>query len=634
MTTIEFNPLILDNNSNLDLSPYSKERLYTRIPSTMQISIDQHISQQLSEINLSRYDCIVLPFSLDELRYADYSGIYVALHIRLTQGLNGISRLPIIFIGPDANHIDQVARFSKYGGFLFSPFVFWTDARNGEDLKKYWDHVSSLIGDQRTMSDEMFKSFLSRINIEPPAKYDSRHSIANEWCRCRWMKAIGKNYDTEIKYQLYFKYCEQQGRFQQQEEEHTTFVNNKVDNSRGKIMLIDDEADKWKPFFEGILEKTDDKHFVSLGDNFNTYENKEDLIKYVIEKIKDQNPDVILLDLRLHEEDSNESDKAELSGNRILTEVKNNINKGIQVIAFSASNKDSSYRNFPYNDVVIKESPEMLISQNKTIKTINDLIGNIKKFLSSAVLLKKWISKLDNIEKKIQQDIYSTEFIEYYRDHTDIAFDFLERVEKNNEYIKYAYIELYLVLEKYLSEPYVFKHVSQKDTGMYYVMLPNGEQKKVANYEKETEKSYKFHYQIVMDNKFFIQGEYERGEKSKYLDINFKMSAMLIFSFGNKSSNVKNWPQIVDNRNKKSVAHSGGGKNNPLKDEDITEIIEFMEYVLDHSNCVNSFTQPNETDVRDEQEVFPKAKPIFLQTNYPKLNGPKVLGKIDLDKLK
>lgn len=375
-------PLYIDN----DILPFEFKEDVARIngfkPDSDSWDYDKFVSEKLKR-ELPQYnecDCIVLPYALDSGRYADYLGLVVAMHIRLTPEW-GFCEIPIVFVGPDP--VEQVAKISKYGSLLFTPMVFTTSSKNISELEFFLEELSRNT-DGYKMS---YQDFLDRIKVVPPAMFDSRHSIANEWCRYRWMGAIGKSYDTIIKDQLYFKYCEMVGEFHQSKTVDNKPLHDKVNNGEGVIMLVDDEAEKWTSFFTGILESPEDGHFVVIGDNYKNY-NRRDCISNAIEAIKTINPDVVLLDLRLCEEDSHEMDRKNLTGNAIVEKIKN-INKGIQVVAFSASNKDDSYRGFSYDDVIVKESPENLIEEDGINKKIHELITSLSEGLIKAKFLKK-----------------------------------------------------------------------------------------------------------------------------------------------------------------------------------------------------------------------------------------------------
>lgn len=148
-------------------------------------------------------------------------------------------------------------------------------------------------------------------------------------------------------------------------------------------------------------------------------------------------------------------------------------------------------------------------------------------------------------------------------------------------YLSYAYLQLYLILEKFLDE------IIHRGDNTYYLKLPNGEKTDIARYKIEYEGNkevYCFQYPIKLCGKSFKKEEYMHNETSPFLVTNYRMSAALIFAYGNNSSDVKKWPQIVYNRNQKAKVHAGGSVEGKLVDEDFDDIVDFMNYILNLNN--------------------------------------------------
>jgi DNA-binding response OmpR family regulator len=101
---------------------------------------------------------------------------------------------------------------------------------------------------------------------------------------------------------------------------------------KGKILLIDDEWNRgWKDIIntaiskEGIVFDTFEYDFKDKS-NFNLY-------MRIQEKIKEFNPDVVILDLRLSQNDHENDDIDNYTGIKILQKI-HEINAGIQVITW------------------------------------------------------------------------------------------------------------------------------------------------------------------------------------------------------------------------------------------------------------------------------------------------------------
>src|SRR5690606_33225667 len=122
---------------------------------------------------------------------------------------------------------------------------------------------------------------------------------------------------------------------------------------------------------------------------------KSHIIKEAIKQIETYNPDVILLDLRLCDDDfDNHIGVSELSGFKILEEVKK-INRGIQVIITTASSKSKVY------ETVFKKGADYYILKQEsqdTKTTINELYSTFKLAIDKASFLKPIHISFDKIE--------------------------------------------------------------------------------------------------------------------------------------------------------------------------------------------------------------------------------------------
>ena len=93
----------------------------------------------------------------------------------------------------------------------------------------------------------------------------------------------------------------------------------------------------WENFYESFFRNSQIK-FEDSGIDFKN-EEKNNLITKIISRVKHFDPDIVLLDLRLHDSDFGEDVESEkLTGIQILEKIKE-INRGIQIIITTASNK-------------------------------------------------------------------------------------------------------------------------------------------------------------------------------------------------------------------------------------------------------------------------------------------------------
>ncbi|RZJ88472.1 MAG: hypothetical protein EOO20_13550, partial [Chryseobacterium sp.] len=83
--------------------------------------LDSFLHNRLLEILIEqKYDCIYLPYSFNNEDYLQFTGLIVALHIRLSPSL-GHTNVPIIFISSDK--IEHIFKLNPLGSLLFTPGI-------------------------------------------------------------------------------------------------------------------------------------------------------------------------------------------------------------------------------------------------------------------------------------------------------------------------------------------------------------------------------------------------------------------------------------------------------------------------------------------------------------------------------
>lgn len=510
---------------------------------------DDHLDKLIKE-NLAdnKYDNIYIPLCFGNV-LSDFNGLRLALHIRFTLTKNQCTTI-FIYGTP---HITQFLD-NPYFDILKTKNVFYIDYN-----KKSLQEAENKPVDDFT-ENELSKE-ISKIKLTAPK---DNHSIANEWAISRWAKIIHadnediRNIIQKIENNLYYKYLQTTFPISTNkdllEELNIKYSNDdEYSNEQPKILYIDDEHEKgWNKIFTTIFNNT---RFESLNIDFS--KPQEAIIQKAIEKIK-KDFDTIILDFRLHQYDFEKNTKIEdITSVKLLQEIKK-INAGIQVILFSATNKIwnlQKLQELGADGFIIKESPENSMNPDFTSETILQFKSTIetafkKRFLKEVFIRCNEIKKI-SFENKDLDNEHKNE-ISYF---LDIAFDLLYRGNNN-----YAYLQLFLIIEMFA------KHILGNDTEDVYV----GD----ICIRKNQEQSICFESGKYIIKKCNV-------ENPKVLDINFQVSALLIYRYGNQNSSAQKWTNIYTNRNKK-VSHYENG--NEIKIYDIFEILGFLRYLLDDNN--------------------------------------------------
>lgn len=347
-------------------------------------TIDKKISEFIlneNEIEQKKYDVIFIPYSLSEENYTEFLGLRLAYHIRLTPEFGNI-QTPIVFYGFDTAW--EINKLSNFGQILFTPNIYCTQKTNFENIKKQINYINGL-SNSELISDELFlKDFTEKISLKAPGNYKSHHSIDNELALLRW--SIYLNCDDKInevknnlKTNLYFKYINALNPIKKTELGSKFSVQGKAN-----ILLIDDEAEKgWHSFYQSFFEFSSSVNFSSLEIDFKGL-SQDEIIEKAVEKVKNFNADVVLLDLRLCDTDFQENLVPEkLSGIQILNKIKE-FNRGIQVIITTASDKVWNYKaSNKANGYIIKSrSSEVSLEMKHLRDTIENCVNRAFKLKS------------------------------------------------------------------------------------------------------------------------------------------------------------------------------------------------------------------------------------------------------------
>ena len=369
--------ILIHNNNLVDITLFSN-----RIRFATNEDIDKYISDYIiKELKTKEFDKIFIKDNLSS-NYLELYGLRIAYHIRLSKELEEDKRfVPIVIVSEF--DILTLNKFNKESNILFTDGIYLCQ-NTKEDIIKY----QSL--DLKGLSSFKYDGFLEQIHIEKPKDISSNHDISNEWSIYKWAEllkceseAITKN-RNKIENMLYFKYL----KALYIKENSGNFEINKP-TKKGKILLIDDEWNRgWKDIINTAISKE--------GIEFDTFEydfkdkSNFNLYMRIQEKIKEFNPDVVILDLRLSQNDHENDEIDTYTGIKILEKI-HNINAGIQVIMLTATSKSTILEKLYEKKIlgyIKKEHPE---DRNiDTVENINKFIQLVDKGFGKKYLKEIW----------------------------------------------------------------------------------------------------------------------------------------------------------------------------------------------------------------------------------------------------
>ena len=351
---------------------------------------DEHLMVRFNQILATKYDVIFIPLCFGDV-LSDYLGLRLAMIIRFSETLNQYTP---VFIYGEASYEDFMS--NECMSILCMPGVRY--------ISSDFDSMTSSIETCHDITQEEYRMALKHINLHVPTDIGDNHSIANKWAIYRWSYALNHT-DHEIddirkkvSTNLYFRYLLSQYPPNQISpiDINDLIIKKYSDQPSPRIMYIDDEADDgWLSLMKHVfcgINNIPESDFESFGDDLKDL-TKEKQILYIMDSVKSWNPNIVILDFRLHPQDFNCKTITEISGFKILKEIKA-YNRGIQVIIFSATNKIwnlQALQEAEANGFIIKELPENSVDPMFTSQTIDKFVSAISNSFQNTMLYQIWI---------------------------------------------------------------------------------------------------------------------------------------------------------------------------------------------------------------------------------------------------
>lgn len=561
---------IPDTNQNITI-----KELFPENEKDEPISDNLLHSYVLSWLQEREYDSIVLPLCFGPV-LSDYNGLRLALHIRCTQTQNQLKPIYLYGVVGYSYLINN-----EYFDVLRTKEVYLVSYDNKSIF-------SSLTDTHQPIGPELLSNELKKVKLNLPENYIDSHSIANEWAIYRWAKTIDaadadidrvvKNVETN----LYFKYLNTIypiSPLNQLKRNDLIIPTN--GNEKPKVLLVDDEAEKgWYEIFCTILDDVNDFYFDRLDEEFNE-KRSDEIVEIVHKKIVSDKIDIVILDYRLHKSDFFVDHITDVTGYKVLLDIKKNINRGIQVIVVSATNKIWNWealREAGADAFIMKDNPESLLTDTVTSANITSFIEVMKDCCKRTILINAY-NKINKTKKLINISKCFGDETEEIDGRLEIAFELLTKAVLNNEYYAYAYLQLFLIIEKYANLQTVF------DETEIDLFLNHGAEKYCILKDKRPTNSGKYRWQSIMA---FEGGHYTLKKdiyESRYIETNFRVSALLLFKYGKNTSGELNWTNLYTIRNTKAAHPKTDKEEDRITNTEINLILDFMLFFFNERNA-------------------------------------------------
>jgi CheY-like chemotaxis protein len=507
---------------------------------------------------------IIIPVRLG-IDDSEYMGLYVGLHLRLTKELEEVRLLPILFVTDDSKEeilTNQINNHKEKSALIL--FTKGSHILSAFSLDEYISKPLSSI-EEKMLIDIVIPS----LNIENTR--DPGHQLANDWGALRLAKFAGYKLKLEKPYSLYFKYKDS---ITNNELVPNANTNIGVFNESCKALLIDDNADAgWGEILGHILKsKVVNPGKVCSLDLIRTFEEAFNFNEYV-------KFDIVFLDFRLLKEEDNSnqiSNIEDFSGTKVLRKIKE-INKGIQVVIFTASNKVWNIEKLleiGANGYYIKESPEYIHNELFSKENYNELLVTIRKSLSL-----KYLRRVDNIQRKCidfisinkasKTNLYQT-FYDRATASIEIAFQLLSKTTIDPKYYNLAFLIYFQIIEDYVSQKEIFQRISNREC---YV----GPSKIQVIDDSTGALVWKLTFKQDRTNGDYFEIIDEAKVSEVPIQTLAKVSFVLAFMFNKNNDFLKKWGNLNNIRNSKA---GHGGDNGYVTSANIEELLEIIELIL------------------------------------------------------
>lgn len=348
----------------------------------------------------------------------------------------------------------------------------------------------------------------------------------------------------------------------------------------GSRLLVIDDNEGWCEFFKEMFPNPSvvDVHF--LGADFKKLKFEEIEVS-IRQEIKSFQPDVIILDFRLMEDNDAEikDDMKQISGYKILSKVlKGTAQKplpsfGRQVLMFTATSRIENILMLNKGNAdgfILKEKPETYNGKEITKDLISRMISDLQTGFERAKFLIPLNDGFNRLGLLLASnpDDYSEELIEIINNDLSIVRNLFQKNQLSIEVLESAYISLFNIFEEIKRDKHLVNFLND------YTLVVKANKDITVCSQKDSwimEKSN--------DDKNFALA-YNLKDYKKYCqyggDMNFAISSLLLFRLGYEQVDETEWSKIRKLRN--ALVHN---ENSQIKSMGLNRDVETIQtYIL------------------------------------------------------
>lgn len=388
---------------------------------------------------------LFVPTIINQSMALNYDGVELAIRLYLFCVRNNKTNIRIVLLGIESKQ-SFLMRY-KHPNIMKCPGVDY--------ILFHRDLIIAYNKPTKQIDLDFLRHSLDLLGLKLPDSYRSNHSFVNEWCFYKWSEFMGFDVSSVLgvlQGNVYFDYLRTIG----YGTKLSKVSQDKLDvikKMRGRVLLIDDNP-FWHEFFNNFFNNSE-VQFDSLGCDFKNLK-VEEIVQKCKAAISDFDPDIVLLDFRLNEDnDFDVKKRKDISGVKVLKALKGDSENigcafGSRVLMFTATGKIDhviALQHFGADGFIFKENPQKYVGKASTKESIGKMLIIFEEMLSCAPIAKSIVKSFNNWDNCIQTLKKNYEFALRVSHVEKVVRTLMHGNFLNMPILKLIYLECFSILE-------------------------------------------------------------------------------------------------------------------------------------------------------------------------------------------
>lgn len=538
-----------------------------------------------------------IPTILDSNNPLNYDGANLVLRILMYYVRSKRTNVDFVLMGNETER-DFLLTF-EYPNIMKIPGIHYT--RFNKSVVRVYECPQ-----REMLTPEDYLPYFEKLNLKLPLSFKSTHSLTNEWCLYKWNSFMGFGPSADLLEGLYFDYLRTVERLNRVKNKTVSeYLKKRIEDlpTELRLLVIDDNSG-WHDFFRNMFSDHPSIDVDCLGTDFRKKKYDDVVEGQIREKIKSFQPDVIMLDFRLmdDEDEKVKDNMKDISGYKVLSKVLKGDYEtpcdsfGRQVLIFTATSRIENIlllKEGNADGFILKERPENYNGKEITKDLIAKMISTLKKASDRAKFLIPLNEKLKLITDYICNN--SNPIGKDLKSMIENIAKFIRQLTQNNnleiDILKLVFLNIFNIFEEIKRDP---NYVNYSDN---FTLIVKGNNELTVSKKSECGMSSSSSDDWNYKPKATPSSSHEKHCKDRSLS--FAICALILFRLGCKEVDETEWNTIRLIRN--AIAH---GNSEKLNNKGIVlNIHSLQDYTLKMLDLINTII-----DKKNIHEVTPQIK--------------------------